>query len=354
MKTFKIKTKQFWSACLIWLLCTFNLSACDFFYGGMTGTSYNEMFDAMWNDYNETYALFEVRNVDWEGQYRLHKPNISESMTDKEFFAECAAMLYTLKDSHVYIKTPFGSMNSGEDILPPDAFSLNEVCAQYIDSPRKCGNNIITYGRLKTDSTVGYIHIASFSSGQTGINQNQDWASDIDIALEALKDTRCLILDVRGNRGGLTGNVSRISGRFCAENKVYAISRTKNGKGKNDFDSGVELEIKKNGSWQYTKPILFLTNAQTMSAGEEFSMAMTTQSHVIQIGNHTCGVFSLALERCLSNGWRYAVSVQRVTDPAGNTPEGTGIVPRPENLIVNVTAQDDLQMKRALEIVQGL
>lgn len=312
------------------------------------------MFDAMWNDYNQTYALFEVRNVDWEEQYRLHKANISESMTDKEFFDECAAMLYTLKDSHVYIKTPFGSMNSGEDILPPDAFSLNEVCAQYIDSPQKCGNKIITYGRLKSDSSVGYIHIASFSSGQTGINQNQDWAGDIDIALEALKDTRCLILDVRGNRGGLTGNVSRISGRFCAENKVYAISRTKNGKGKNDFDRGVELEIKKNGSWQYTKPILFLTNAQTMSAGEEFSMAMTTQDHVIQIGNHTCGVFSLALERCLSNGWRYSVSVQRVTDPEGNTPEGKGIMPAAENYILNVTAQDDLQMKRALEIVQGL
>ena len=354
MKTIKIKSKQFWGAALIWLLCTFNLNACNFFYGGKPGTSYNEMFDAMWNDYNQTYALFEVRNVDWEEQYRLHKTNIKESMTDKEFFEECAAMLYTLKDSHVYIKTPFGSMNSGEDILPPDAFSLNEVCSQYVEAPKKCGNNIITYGRLKTDSSVGYIHIASFSSGQTGINQNQNWAGDIDIALEALKDTRCMILDVRGNRGGLTGNVSRISGRFCAQNKVYAISRTKSGKGKDDFDSGVELEIKKNGSWQYTKPILFLTNAQTMSAGEEFSMAMTTQPHVTQIGNHTCGVFSLALERCLSNGWRYAVSVQRVTDPAGNTPEGTGIVPSPENLIVNVTAQDDLQMKRALAIAQGL
>ena len=213
MKTIKTKSKQFWGAALIWLLCTLNLNACNFFYGGKPGTSYNEMFDAMWNDYNETYALFEVRNVNWKEQYKLHKPNIKESMTDKEFFEECAAMLYTLKDSHVYIKTPFGSMNSGEDIMPPDAFSLNEVCAQYVEDPKKCGNNIITYGRLKTDSSVGYIHIASFSSGQTGINQNQDWAGDIDIALEALEDTRCMILDVRGNRGGLTGNVSRISGR---------------------------------------------------------------------------------------------------------------------------------------------
>ena len=340
--------------CLLWMSSVLSLNACSFFYGEQPGSSYNEMFDSMWNDYNETYALFEVRGVDWAAQYNIYKPRISESMTDKEFFDECASMLYTLSDSHVYIKTPFGSMNSGEDRAQPDAFSLNEVCSQYISSPTKCGNGIITYGTLRTDSTVGYIHIASFSSGQTGINQKQDWASDIDIALEELKDTKCIILDVRGNRGGLTGNVSRISGRFCAQNKVYAISHTKNGKGQNDFDDGIELEIKKNGSRQYTKPVLLLTNAQTMSAGEEFSMAMTTQPHVTQIGNHTCGVFSLALERCLCNGWRYSVSVQKVTAPDGNTPEGMGIVPSQENLILNTTAQDDRQMQRALAIAQGI
>ena len=50
MKNFQIKTKQFLGACLLWLLCTLNLNACNFFYGGNPGTSYNEMFDAMWND----------------------------------------------------------------------------------------------------------------------------------------------------------------------------------------------------------------------------------------------------------------------------------------------------------------
>ena len=158
------------------------------------------------------------------------------------------------------------------------------------------------------------------------------------------------LFDVRGNRGGLTGNVTRISGRFCAENKVYAVSYTKNGAGKNDFGTGVELEIKKNGSWQYTKPVILLTNAQTMSAGEEFSMAMCSQPHVTQVGNHTCGVFSLALERCLANGWRYSVSVQKVTAPDGTTPEGHGIIPASENLILNPSASEDLQMQRAISL----
>ena len=332
------------------VLCFFPLESCTFFFGQNAELSYSAMFDALWNDYDQTYALFEVRGVDWDAQYDLCRPQVHDGMTDNEFLDVLKSLLYPLSDAHVYVKTPIGSLNSGEDNVTPDKFSLEEVCSQYVDSPRKCGNDVITYGRLKDDSTVGYIHIAAFSSGQTGINQRQDWASDIDLALDDLSDTRCMILDVRGNRGGLTGNVSRISGRFCAENKTYAVSRTKNGSGRNDFGGGVDLEIKKNGSWQYTKPVYLLTNAQTMSAGEEFTMAMCSQPHVTQVGNHTCGVFSLSLERCLANGWRYSVSVQRVTSPDGSTPEGTGIVPGSGNLILNPSASNDLQMERALDL----
>ena len=330
------------------------LNSCTFFYGKSVDLSYTQMFDALWNDYNETYALFSVRGVDWKAQYNVCRPLVNEDMTDKEFFDVLKQLLTPLHDAHVYLKTPAGSFNSGEDSVTPDIFSLEEVCSKYVQNPKKCGNNIITYGRLKTDSTTGYIHIAAFSSGQTGINQNQEWAGDIDLALEELKDTKCIILDVRGNRGGLTGNVSRISGRFCADDKTYAISRTKNGPGPNDYDEGVELEIKKNGSWQYTKPVILLTNAQTMSAGEEFTMAMCSQAHVTQVGNHTCGVFSLSLERCLVNGWRYSVSVQKVCRPDGSIPEGTGIVPQGANLVVNTSLSNDLQMERAVNLAQSL
>ena len=87
-----------------------------------------------------------------------------------------------------------------------------------------------------------------------------------------------------------------------------------------------------------------------MSAGEEFTMALVSQSHVTQVGNHTCGVFSLSLERCLANGWKYSVSVQKVTDPEGNIPEGKGIVPSAENLIHNPSVSHDLQFERAMEL----
>ena len=333
--------------CLV--LLTFQ--SCAFFYGEKAELSYTAMFDSLWKDYDETYALFEVRNVDWKEEYNKCRPLVHDDMTDRAFLELLKKLLYPLNDAHVYVKANIGCLNSGEDNVIPDIFSLDAVCEKYIDVPKKCGNKIITYGRLKSDSQIGYIHIAAFSSGQTGINQKQNWADDIDLALNELKDTKSIILDVRGNRGGLTGNVSRISGCFCAQNKTYALSRTKNGPGRNDFGNAVELEIKKNGDWQYTKPVILLTNAQTMSAGEEFTMALVSQPHVTQVGNHTCGVFSLSLERCLANGWKYSVSVQKVTDPKGNIPEGKGIVPEDENLILNTSVSDDLQMNRAIFIL---
>ena len=336
----------------IFIYCTIItlFQSCTFFYGKKAELSYTAMFDSLWQDYDETYALFEVRGIDWNEQYKNCQPLIHDDMTDTDFLEALKKLLYPLNDAHVYVKANIGCLNSGEDNVIPDIFSLDAVCEKYIENPIKCGNKIITYGRLKNNSQIGYIHIAAFSSGQTGINQKQNWADDIDLVLEDLRDTKSIILDVRGNRGGLTGNVSRISGRFCAQNKTYAISRTKNGSGKNDFGAAVELEIKKNGSWQYTNPVILLTNAQTMSAGEEFTMALVSQSHVTQVGNHTCGVFSLSLERCLANGWKYSVSVQKVTDPDGNIPEGKGIVPAAENLILNPSVSQDLQFERAMEL----
>lgn len=54
-----------------------------------------------------------------------------------------------------------------------------------------------------------------------------------------------------------------------------------------------------------------------MSAGEEFAMAMKSQPQVTQIGN---------------------------------IPEGKGVIPDSENLIVNTSLNQDLQMIRAIEL----
>ena len=53
---------------LILSLFYFPLLSCSFFFGEEAELSYESMFENLWKDYNETYALFDVRNVDWKKQ----------------------------------------------------------------------------------------------------------------------------------------------------------------------------------------------------------------------------------------------------------------------------------------------
>jgi C-terminal processing protease CtpA/Prc len=184
---------------------------------------------------------------------------------------------------------------------------------------------MFVYGILTQKPAIGYIYIAGFAKGETELG-SQDWVNAIDGIIDSVSPADGLIVDVRGNRGGLQANVDYIANRFASLQKDYVEVRTKNGTGRNDFSSPITHAIKPAGTG-YTKPILLLTNKQTISGGEWFTLAMRSQPHVIHAGSTTAGAFSLSLERQLVNGWIYSISVQKVTDMDGACYEGIGIAP---------------------------
>ena len=102
----------------------------------------------------------------------------------------------------------------------------------------------------------------------------------------------------------------------------------------------------------YTKPIALLTNAQTVSGGEWFTLALRSQYHVTHVGSTTTGALSLGLHRFLVNGWSYWVSVQIVRDMQGICPEGTGIAPMFEvkNTETNIAEGKDIQLEFARDL----
>jgi C-terminal processing protease CtpA/Prc len=162
-----------------------------------------------------------------------------------------------------------------------------------------------------------------------------------------------MILDIRGNRGGLPANVNYIASRFAACEKDYAKVSTKNGPGRGDFSSPVYFSVKPDGT-RYTKPIFLITNAQTISAGEWFTLAMLSQDHVTHTGSATNGAFSLSLKRFLVNGWTYTVSVQIVRDMQGICYEDTGISPVSRHCIDNTAANIALKIDDQLEYALSL
>lgn len=341
---------------LISICLCFCTVSCSFLGGNEDDYTPGLIFEQLWNNYNKTYALFDVKGIDWNAVHEKYASSISDTMSSRKLFDVCADMLCELDDSHVYLQAPFDYCNAGGRFTAAEPFSLSLIQSRYLEDIHTAGNGMFTYGHLKSDHSIGYVYIAGFSYGRTTLEQQQGWAEDIDTVIAAVSDTDSLILDVRGNRGGLEGNVSYIAGRFTGKAAVYAVTRTKNGPSQTDFSGSVELTISPQGAVQYCKPVALITNKQTISGGEYFVLALRSQSNVIHTGSRTAGAFSLSLERVLPNGWRYAVSVQKVTDASGVCYEGSGIAPVAsymcENTEDGVASGTDAQLERAVSFLK--
>jgi C-terminal processing protease CtpA/Prc/beta-lactamase regulating signal transducer with metallopeptidase domain len=130
-------------------------------------------------------------------------------------------------------------------------------------------------------SGCGYIRITSFSG-------RIDLADEFDRALENLKGTRALMIDIRENPGGYGTAHSRIVGRFLSENVTAGATYVRSGPGHRDFDRR-DRRLAPAGEWQYTGPVALLTNPITGSASDLFARDLVGTGRPITVGTTTHG-----------------------------------------------------------------
>lgn len=204
----------------------------------------------------------------------------------------------------------------------------------------------IWYG--KHPSGYGYIRILSFK-GRTEI------ADEFDVALERLRNTPGLIIDVRENPGGYGTAQERIIGRFITSKIKVCTDYRKNGTEHDDF-SKRDTYFKPTGNWQYTKPIALLINAITGSACDLFVCRAVSTGRPITIGTDTHGN--------LTGGGVYVqlpcnlivrVSNGYVCDATGRIIEGNGSIAQiqVEPTITDVVNGTDSVIERAVEELQS-
>lgn len=167
----------------------------------------------------------------------------------------------------------------------------------------------------------GYIRIVSFEG-------REEIADEFDQALENLKDSPGLIIDVRDNPGGSGASQTRIIGRLITAKTKVEISFRKNGPGHQNF-ARREYEISPCGDWQYTKPVALLTNEITGSASDLFACRMHGTGCVIAVGTTThgdlpghnvCAVLPCGLVVRISNS--YVADIDgRIIEVNGNRPQ---------------------------------
>ena len=132
-----------------------------------------------------------------------------------------------------------------------------------------------------TTNRVGFILISGWNDSKIPDKFGQ--------ALEQMRDTRGLILDVRANGGGDEPTAAKVAGRFLEKEFVYAFSQFRNGPSHTNLTQKFERRVKPARPWRYNRPVLLLIGQKCMSSNESFIGMMTGDPDVITMGDHTCG-----------------------------------------------------------------
>jgi hypothetical protein len=84
----------------------FLLSGCEMMFQEQPENTPIAIFENLWNTFNEEYAPFDERNIDWNAEYSRFRPLISENTSQDELYVVLTQLLATLDDGHINLTVP--------------------------------------------------------------------------------------------------------------------------------------------------------------------------------------------------------------------------------------------------------
>ncbi len=188
----------------------------------------------------------------------------------------------------------------------------------------------------KIDDKIGYIRLSSFMGKNVG--------SEFKDLILKYKNKEGIIVDLRGNTGGLLTNAISISDLFLDDEIIVST-----------VDRDGYKDTSKSGKRYFsTQPLVLLINKGSASASEILSGALKDNKRAILIGENTFGkglVQEVKSLQPFSAGLN--ITVQKYLTPGGNDIHKKGIAPDIEIKITeaDIKAKNDVQLKKAQEVM---
>lgn len=237
-------------------------------------------FEALWKIIDEHYCFFgykqQAYGLDWNSVYDKYRVRIDNGMTGAQLFEVLSDMLSELRDGHVNLATSydFARYWSWHEDFPSNV--SDTLLRRYLGTDYKIAAGL-KYRIL--DDNIGYIRYESFNDGLGEGN--------LDEAISHLMLCRGLIVDIRGNSGGMLTNAERFAARFTNSTVTVGYIQHKTGTGHNDFSTMEEQKLKPSGNLRWQKKVCVLTNRKVYSAANEFVKYMRCMPNVKTVGDTT-------------------------------------------------------------------
>ena len=193
--------------------------------------------------------------------------------------------------------------------------------------------------RSSLEKNIGYIQIMTFI-GSTTPNEFLE-------ALEKTKRAEGLILDLRGNTGGLLPNAIFIANLFIPEGNIVSIVG-RNGYKYDIYAQDTELNV--------NKPMIVLVDGASASASEILSGALKDYKKAKLLGSQTYGKGMVQKIIPLPNETGLNLTIAKYLTPSGTDINQKGITP---DIEVNFTMEDvkkqnDIQLSTAKSILNEM
>ena len=189
------------------------------------------------------------------------------------------------------------------------------------------------------DNNIGYIQVLSFI-GTTTANEFID-------ALEKTDRAKGLIIDLRGNTGGLLPNAIFIANMFIDKGNLVSIV------GRNGYKRNIYAQ---ETDYVVDKPMLILVDGASASASEILSGALKDYHKAKLIGTKTFGKGMVQKIIPMPNETGLNLTIAKYLTPAGHDINKKGIIP---DIEVKLTEEDiynrnDVQLKKAKSVLSKM
>jgi C-terminal processing protease CtpA/Prc len=235
-------------------------------------------------------------------------------------YAAVAAMLATLGDPYTRLRaaeeTESLYLKRRSDSLETDRSG----------APTESSSSFIT---RDLGGDIGYLRLTSFSDPSS--------REAIRKALERMAEDQGLVLDLRGNAGGLASEADAIAGMLMESGEILGVQRSA---------SGEEIQKVPQTRPVYSRrPLVILTDRRTGSAAEKLAAGLQGSGRATVLGEGTFGKGAAQMSRLLPGGPMVLVTAVENLSPSGAAIQGRGVIP-------DVPAGEDESLEKAKEILK--